>query len=158
MVDQSSLVGSTQYAPAASIPLIKSPSLYLPKPIELPPDIHPLPEDIQAYFVYPFTLESHILAHGPAHRQQLQARQNAHVAYLFQREEDKKARKRAEMNRVAPGWSPGGSALVPDRPKSKLQNSQDEAKLTATTMITKEAEGGIGQSLSEDLASLNFGG
>lgn len=56
---------SQQYASAATVPLIKSPSLWLPKPVcafrgivtlqlmeiqvELPNDIHPLPEDITAY-------------------------------------------------------------------------------------------------------------
>jgi len=59
---------SQQYAAAATVPLIKSPSLWMPKPvclhlsigadsqnyvlmiqIELPNDVHPLPEDITAY-------------------------------------------------------------------------------------------------------------
>lgn len=56
---------SQQYAAAATVPLIKSPSLWLPKPVslrlaffsfsayttqvQLPSDIHPLPEDITAY-------------------------------------------------------------------------------------------------------------
>lgn len=117
----------------------------------MPPDIHPLPDDINAYvrslpllslssrmserpnqahsslfaslslpqFVYPFTLEPHILAHGPPHRAQTAARQTAHVAYLIGREEAKAERKRKELARVAPGWSgSGGAALVPDRPKS----------------------------------------
>lgn len=99
-------------------------------------------------FVYPFTLEPHILAHGPAHRAQLQARQNAHVAYLFQREEEKKARKRAELNRVAPGWNPEGSTLVPD--KARPIKGEDKA------VVLSLDEGG--RSVSEELASLDLGG
>lgn len=33
----------------AKIPLIKSPELWIPKPVALPSDIHPLPTDINAY-------------------------------------------------------------------------------------------------------------
>ncbi|KAL7411767.1 hypothetical protein BDY24DRAFT_394771 [Mrakia frigida] len=167
MVDVS-LIGSPQYAAAASVPLIKSPSLYLPRPVEIPPDIHPLPEDINAYFVYPFTLEPHILAHGPPHRAQTAARQTAHVAYLIGREEAKAERKRKELARVAPGWSgSGGAALVPDRPKSMSfggsfgggqGQDQDQAKDQAQSAGSsggggEGAYGGLGEFAGLDLSS-----
>ncbi|SCZ97337.1 BZ3500_MvSof-1268-A1-R1_Chr4-2g07146 [Microbotryum saponariae] len=31
------------------VPLIKSPSFWVPKPVELPPDIHPLPDSVEPY-------------------------------------------------------------------------------------------------------------
>lgn len=103
----------------------------------MPADIHPLPEDIHAYvsasrtvprwprpsslarpiqFVYPFTLEPHILAHGPPHRAMTASRQAGHLAYLLDREQAKEDRRRKELARVAPGWTGGNQALVPDRP------------------------------------------
>ena len=69
-------------------------------------------------FVYPFTLEPHILSLSPSHRASTSSRQASHVAYLLSREQAKEDRRKKELARVAPGWGGGGS-LVPDRPAQK---------------------------------------
>ncbi|VDB87869.1 unnamed protein product [Peniophora sp. CBMAI 1063] len=104
----------SQYAPAAQVPLIKSPSLRVPRPIELPPETHPLPESIEAYFVYPFTLEPHVLSLESA-RAQTQADHAARrAALLAARADERERRRRAALARVAPGFD-GSGLLVPTR-------------------------------------------
>ncbi|KLO10061.1 hypothetical protein SCHPADRAFT_892648 [Schizopora paradoxa] len=105
----------SQYAAANNVPLIKSPSLRLPRPVEMPPDLHPLPEDVIAYFVYPFTLEPHVLTMESSRRSTLAAQSARHEAYLKQREEDKRRRKREALRRIAPGFEPESGPLVPTR-------------------------------------------
>ncbi|EIM81971.1 uncharacterized protein STEHIDRAFT_103444 [Stereum hirsutum FP-91666 SS1] len=119
----------SQYAAAAHVPLIQSPSLRVPKPVELPPDIHPLPDNVNAYFVYPFTLEPHVLTLETSRRQTLSSHAARRTNYLHLREEDKMRRQRereeAEQKRkmealrkIAPGFEPSGGPLVPS-PKGK---------------------------------------
>ncbi|KAI8986672.1 hypothetical protein BD414DRAFT_577972 [Trametes punicea] len=105
----------SQYAPAARVPLIKSPSLRVPRPIELPPDIHPLPDSVTAYFVYPFTLEPHVLTVESARRSTLAAHAARREAYLKAREEEKERRKREALRRIAPGFEPKATPLVPTK-------------------------------------------
>ncbi|KAF8531395.1 hypothetical protein JB92DRAFT_2691915, partial [Gautieria morchelliformis] len=120
----------SQYASAANVPLIKSPSLRVPPPVEMPPDIHPLPEDVTAYFVYPFTLEPHILTLESARQSTLVAHAARRESYLRSREDDKERRKRDALRRIAPGFEPQGVPLVPvrvDRPLSGTARSSTDA-------------------------------
>ncbi|TRM66598.1 hypothetical protein BD626DRAFT_545769 [Schizophyllum amplum] len=102
------------YAAAARVPLIKSPSLRVPQATELPPDIHPLPDSVTAYFVYPFTLESQVVAAESARRSSMAAEAARHERYLRDREEEKQRRKREALRRVAPGFDPS-AVLVPTK-------------------------------------------
>ncbi|KAL7418836.1 hypothetical protein Q5752_006520 [Cryptotrichosporon argae] len=103
---------SQQYAAAATVPLIKSPSLWLPPRVEFPPDVHPLPEDITAYFVYPFTLERHVVHADPSPYQAIAERRVRAAEVLHRRELADEERERAALRRVAPGYNPA-SLLVP---------------------------------------------
>ncbi|THV02580.1 hypothetical protein K435DRAFT_962895 [Dendrothele bispora CBS 962.96] len=100
------------YAAAANVPIIKSPSLRVPKPVTLPPDIHPLPDSVTAYFVYPYTLEPHILTTESSRRSTLAAHAARRDAYLQAREDEKERRKREALRKIAPGFDPRG-VLVP---------------------------------------------
>lgn len=122
----------SQYAAAARVPLIKSPSLRVPQPVTLPPDIHPLPDCVTAYFVYPFTIEPHILTLESSRRNTFCAQAARLEAYLRTRQEEKNRRKRDALRRIAPGFEPEGSTLVPTRtsldtvaPSSELLFSGD---------------------------------
>ncbi|KAG8800634.1 hypothetical protein FRC17_006828 [Serendipita sp. 399] len=125
--------GASQYGQAAYVPLIKSPSVRVPKLVQVPPDIHPLPESVAAYFVYPYTLEPHILT-LESQRQATFTAQNAHRATVFQRreqvkeqqrqeqerlkrliEEEEERRRKEKLRKVAPGFDPSAGALVPKR-------------------------------------------
>ncbi|WWC66001.1 uncharacterized protein I303_108623 [Kwoniella dejecticola CBS 10117] len=103
---------SSQYSAAATVPLIKSPSLWLPKPIEMPNDIHPLPEDITAYFVYPFTLEEHVLSVHPSPAEAISARRARNAEILHQREVEEEQKEKDALRRIAPGYNPA-SVLLP---------------------------------------------
>ncbi|KAK6908579.1 hypothetical protein L486_01767 [Kwoniella mangroviensis CBS 10435] len=103
---------SSQYAAAATVPLIKSPSLWLPKPIEMPNDIHPLPEDITAYFVYPFTLEDHVLSVHPSPSEVISQRRARNAEILHKREVEEEQKEKEALRKIAPGYNPS-SVLLP---------------------------------------------
>ncbi|KAF8063491.1 hypothetical protein FPV67DRAFT_247922 [Lyophyllum atratum] len=111
----------SQYAPASHVPLIKSPSLRVPRPVILPPDIHPLPDSVTAYFVYPFTLEPHVITLESSRRSTIAAHAARREAYLRSRDDEKERRKRDALRRIAPGFEPQGSVLVPTRTGSAPQ-------------------------------------
>ncbi|KAL1756919.1 hypothetical protein FB107DRAFT_289699 [Schizophyllum commune] len=104
----------TPYAAAARVPLIKSPSLRVPQAIQLPPDIHPLPDSVTAYFVYPFTLEAQVIAAESARRGSFAADAARHERYLRDREDEKLRRRKEALRRVAPGFDPD-AVLVPTK-------------------------------------------
>ncbi|KAF9071079.1 hypothetical protein BDP27DRAFT_1362097 [Rhodocollybia butyracea] len=113
------------YAAAAHVPLIKSPSLRVPTQVELPEDIHPLPDSVTAYFflierqfVYPFTLEPHVVTMESSRRSTIAAHAARREAYLQSREDEKEQQKRDALRKIAPGFEPRGSLLVPTRATS----------------------------------------
>ncbi|KAG7442697.1 uncharacterized protein BT62DRAFT_935723 [Guyanagaster necrorhizus] len=105
----------SQYAAAAHVPLIKSPSLRVPRPVEMPQDIHPLPDSVTAYFVYPFTLEPHILTVESSRRTTFAAHTARREGFLRARNDEKERRKREALRKIAPGFEPAGSVLVPTK-------------------------------------------
>lgn len=107
----------TQYAAAANVPLIKSPALRVPPPVKLPPDIHPLPDSVTPYFVYPFTLESHVLALESSRRNTIAAHAVRREALLRARDDERQRRKREALRRVAPGFEGNDAVLMPVRVK-----------------------------------------
>ncbi|KAF8509062.1 hypothetical protein BU17DRAFT_99237 [Hysterangium stoloniferum] len=111
--------GQSQYAAVANVPLIKSPSLRVPPPVQLPPDIHPLPDD----FVYPFTLEPHIVTLEGSRQATLAAHEARREAYLRKRTEERERRKRDALWRIAPGFQPQGAPLVPVKLERPLSGS-----------------------------------
>ncbi|KAE9397926.1 hypothetical protein BT96DRAFT_957761 [Gymnopus androsaceus JB14] len=120
------------YAAASHVPLIKSPSLRSSSPgktsVELPEDIHPLPDSVTAYFVYPFTLEPHVLTMESSRRSTIAAHDARREAYLRSREDEKELRKREALRKIAPGFEPRGSVLVPTRATSvPLSATSDNA-------------------------------
>ncbi|TFK68919.1 hypothetical protein BDN72DRAFT_870805 [Pluteus cervinus] len=135
----------SQYSSASSVPLIKSPSIRVPKPVILPPDIHPLPDNITDYFVYPFTLEPHVITLESSRRTTIAAHSARREAYIRSREDEKERRRREALRRIAPGFEPQGSVLVPTRP---AQNPLPEPTPVRSVM----------DDLVDHLANLSSGG
>ncbi|KAH7882355.1 hypothetical protein F5I97DRAFT_1939410 [Phlebopus sp. FC_14] len=122
----------SQYAAAANVPLIKSPTVRVPPPVELPPDIHPLPDSVTPYFVYPFTLEPHVLTVESARRNTLAAHTARREALLRARDDEKERRRREALRRVAPGFEGNGTVLTPVRAASSSE-SDDAVKAGQST-------------------------
>ena len=74
--------------------------------------IHPL---LLSQFVYPFSLENHILTLESSRRKTFAAHAARREAYLKARLEDKERRKRDALRRIAPGFEPQSTPLVPTR-------------------------------------------
>ncbi|KAF7796128.1 hypothetical protein EIP86_007301 [Pleurotus ostreatoroseus] len=89
--------------------------------VELPPDIHPLPDSVTEYFAYPFTLEPHVLTVESARRASLAAHASRRAALLRAREDEKERRKREALRRIAPGFEPQSTPLVPTRRETGAQ-------------------------------------
>lgn len=117
----------SQYAAAANVPLIKSPALRVPPPVQLPPDIHPLPDSVTPYFVYPFTLESHVLALESSRRNTIAAHEARREALLRARDDERQRRKREALRRVAPGFEGNGAVLMPVRVNSDTNSAGNDA-------------------------------
>ncbi|RSH78144.1 uncharacterized protein EHS24_002600 [Apiotrichum porosum] len=78
----------------------------------MPTDIHPLPDDITAYFVYPFTLEQHVVSLTPPPHIAIAERRARLAAILHAREVEEEQREKAALHRLAPGYNPA-SVLTP---------------------------------------------
>jgi hypothetical protein len=94
--------------------------------VTLPPDIHPLPDSVTEYFVYPFTLEPHVVTLEQARRRTLAAHTARHEALLASRAEEKERRKRDALRRIAPGFEPQGAPLVPVRKSLDSSGAQQQ--------------------------------
>lgn len=153
----------TQYAAAANVPLIKSPALRVPPPVKLPPDIHPLPDSVTPYFVYPFTLESHILAFESSRRNTIAAHAVRREALLRARDDERQRRKREALRRVAPGFEENGAVLMPVRVKTDINNASNDTTGEQQPSAVRSVDGAIeGQGqvgtlddLADHLARLN---
>ncbi|KAG0147940.1 hypothetical protein CROQUDRAFT_42100 [Cronartium quercuum f. sp. fusiforme G11] len=129
------------YPLATNIPLIKAPGTWLPKPIVLPPDLHPMPDDITAYFVYPFTLETtslNYLSNLSSNQQNLKHKLNLSQHYLNQRnqiklkqkehlEKEIEFNKKVLLKKLAPGWNGEMNSIISSNNNntSKDNNSHD---------------------------------
>ena len=65
-------------------------------------------------FVYPFTLEPHIITLESSRRNTIAAHAARRETYLRSRDEEKERRKRDALRRIAPGFEPQG-VLVPTK-------------------------------------------
>ncbi|RDB21768.1 hypothetical protein Hypma_011094 [Hypsizygus marmoreus] len=143
----------SQYAAASHVPLIKSPSLRVPRPVELPPDIHPLPDSVTAYFVYPFTLEPHVITLESSRRTTIAAHTARREAYLRSRDDEKERRKRDALRKIAPGFEPQGSVLIPTRTSSASAAQEPTDTSQAGHMHTRS----VMDDLVDQLAALDSG-
>lgn len=121
-----------QYAASSNVPLIKSPSLRVPKAVEVPADLYPLPDSITEYFAYPFTLEPHVITLESSRKTTIAAHAARREAYLVSREQEKERRKREALQRVAPGYHPESGLLAPRRLGDLVTKRLDEPAANRT--------------------------
>ena len=77
-------------------------------------------------FVYPFTLEPHVLTFESSRRNTLATHAARREAYLHAREDEKEQRKRDALRKIAPGFEPQG-VLVPKRATDHSQTDNRSA-------------------------------
>lgn len=106
---------SPSYDTASRVRLIKSPSLDVPDHVSFPRDVHPLPPDLQAYFVYPFSLESYVLAPNNPSARTIEEVHAKHQSFLIWRDEERKRRERERLRKLAPGWTGETAVLQPNK-------------------------------------------
>jgi outer membrane translocation and assembly module TamA len=71
-------------------------------------------------FVYPFTIEPHVLTLESSRRSTLAAHTTRREEYLRSRADEKERRKRDALRRIAPGFEPEGHLLVPTKRSSVI--------------------------------------
>ncbi|GAA6025124.1 hypothetical protein JCM11491_004395 [Sporobolomyces phaffii] len=133
------------------VPLIKNPAFWVPPPVQVPLDIHPLPDDVQAYFVYPHTLEAHVLATLPLERTHLEQQRAERRALLESYAQSKERARKAKLNQIAPGWNEGVGGVI--EPVRKAVPTTTTTTTTATG-ATRAEEEGEGESSAEPLTVL----
>ena len=77
-------------------------------------------------FVYPFTLEPHVLTAESNRRATLAAHAARREALLRAREDEKLRRKREALRRIAPGFEPQAAPLVPVKTGLALDHQQQQ--------------------------------
>ncbi|KAM0786783.1 hypothetical protein ACM66B_002217 [Microbotryomycetes sp. NB124-2] len=132
------------------VPLIKSPSFWVSKPVELPPDIHPLPDDVHAYFVYPHTIEAHALSALPAALSNLRQAHEARCHLLASYADSKERARKERLNQIAPGWSEGGQVMQPSN-KEPRQEPNVAAGGSVKTNEADNAQQGESQKVHDPL-------
>ncbi|CCA71824.1 hypothetical protein PIIN_05759 [Serendipita indica DSM 11827] len=130
----SSPSGSTsQYGEAVHVPLVKSPSLRVPKLVQVPPDIHPFQTRSRHTCAYSYFKQERIIGLENKRRSTL-ATNDARRLAVLQRHEHKREEQRLELERlkrlqqeeqermrkeqlrkVAPGFDPSVGALLPKK-------------------------------------------
>ena len=85
-------------------------------------------------FVYPFSLENHVLTLESSRRKTFAAHEARREAQLKARLEEKERRKRDALRRIAPGFEPRSIPLVPTRMAS-TGSPIDDGSLPSTPPI-----------------------
>lgn len=140
--------------------------------MELPQDIHPLPDSVTPYvrpfparfkksnsnfipydyrsilqFVYPFTLEPHIITLESSRRSTIAAHSARREAYLRSRAEEIERRKRDALHKIAPGL---GTVLVPVRAPS-TQGAHENSGGSSSTGTQAQRGPDIERNVMDDL-------
>ncbi|KAG6335031.1 hypothetical protein ID866_4057 [Astraeus odoratus] len=126
--------------------------------VKLPPDIHPLPESVTPYFVYPFTLEPHVLRLEASRRSTLAAHAARQAAVLRAHEDEKEHRKREALRRVAPGFEGNGAVLMPVRVSSDPSNDETKRQIVSVgddAGASGSQAGDVMDGLADQLARLS---
>ncbi|KAG6908238.1 hypothetical protein DXG01_005631 [Tephrocybe rancida] len=105
-------------------------------------------------FVYPFTLEPHITTLESSRRSTIAAHAARRESYLRHRDDEKERRKRDALRRIAPGFEPQGSVLVPTRTDSGGAEPQAEDSAGPGHRHTKS----VMEDLVDQLAALDSRG
>lgn len=101
--------------------------------------------------MYPYTIEPHVITLESSRRATQAAHTSRREAYLRSREEDKERRKREKLRKIAPGFEPMGSVLVP----THLSGNRADANGTGASNSSQGQERDVMDDLVDQLAALD---
>ena len=106
-------------------------------------------------FVYPFTLEPHVVTLESSRRKTIEAHATRREAYLRSRDDDKERRKRDALRRIAPGFEPHGGPLVPSRNTGTNSMNTFEGGAAGYQQQPHQQNRSVMDDLVDELASLD---
>lgn len=109
--------------------LVRSPETVVPRPISKLRDLHPLPDSLDPYCTYPWSVEEYVRDPSSGiSSASVEAHLERQAAYLEQRREKKELEEQKRLRRLAPGWAQGDrSILQPVRLEPSPADSATEA-------------------------------
>ncbi|WFD30656.1 hypothetical protein MSPP1_001677 [Malassezia sp. CBS 17886] len=140
----------------ARLALILSPDCQLPPPVKKPQNMHPLPDGVDEYFVYPFHAEDLVASPStPVSSRAVAELAQRHAAVMDEHAAQKREKQRSFLQAVAPGWQPDQAPLQPRRagPAPAAAGAPHAASLTAA----EPAEGSL-ERLTHALQNGGLGG
>jgi hypothetical protein len=102
-------------------------------------------------FVYPFTLEPHVLTLEQSWQSTLNAQDAHRDAVLHAREEEKIRRKREALRRVAPGFEPESGMLLPTQVGRTGSSLPSNLPAAIPSNVGAVSQGSQGKSVMDDL-------
>lgn len=97
------------------MPLVLDPEYQALAPVTYPVDMHPLPNDIEAYCVYTFRAEDLVRTSPHLSSQRWRAVRERHAQVLAERKQKRALDAQERLQKLAPGWA-HGHQLEPTRP------------------------------------------
>jgi len=117
-------------------------------------------KDLPPQFVYPFTLEPHVLKMESNRHAMIATNAARREEYLRAREDEKQRRKREALRRIAPGFEPRSAPLVPVKTGAALgqqqqgQGSEQQREETGGEYSQGQPQRDVMDDLVERLAAL----
>ena len=106
-------------------------------------------------FVYPFTLEPHVVTLESSRRKTTAAHATRREAYLRSRDDEKERRKRDALRRIAPGFEPHGGPLVPTRNTGNSMNAIEGGAVVGYEQQPQQPSRSVMDDLIDQLAALD---
>lgn len=121
-----------------NLSMVLAPEYQVPPPIRKPENLHPLPDNIDAYCAYPFSAED-LVTSGRTFgtSQNVAALRERHDTYLATRRARKEQEAQERIRRMAPGWVP--DQVLQPTPAQPLQpETRTDERLATSESAGKE--------------------
>lgn len=142
--------------------LVVDPEYQVPPPVTFPADMHPLPDDIDAYCVYSYRAEDLVRTSPNLSSSRFRAMRSEQESFLKEKQLARERRERERLQKMAPGWAHHGDArmiLEPTRvPTTSTKNaatnkSSGSAETKHSPSIPSSTSSGALSKGDEDLAT-----